>query len=194
MKYALFVFVLTVLLPACDKSSTENDSIPPVETEEYTFIDLKFDFSDKEEIIFEQLFKAVEYNNLTDVEQMLPIGDVSSIKNFMFFQTNNEAANYFFENTTLVNVPQYIDDERIYLTEEKYLFSPNNVNLPIDNLPNDDLIIDANSSVNINLNLVLKEYTIGFELSYMDNVLKQKKIISGKWKKIHFIELRKEYL
>lgn len=193
-KYVLLISMLTLLLVACDKDNAENNVEPPIDTERYTFIDFKYNFSDKEEIEFDQLLKNIKYNNPTNAEQALPVGDVSSVKNFMFFQSNDEIADYFFNDSIEVNIPEYIDDERIYLTKEKYLFSLNNVNLPINNLPNDTLTIDANSTVNININLVLKEYTVGFELIYRDNILNKQKTVSGKWKMIKFIKLRTEYI
>lgn len=192
-KKVLLISMLTLLLVACDKDNTENNIVFPIDTERYTFIDFKYNFSDKQEVEFDQLLKNIKYNNPTNAEQALPVGDVSSVKNFMFFQSDDEIVDYFFNDSIEVNIPEYIDNERIYLTKEKYLFSLNNVNLPIDNLPNDTLIIDANSTVNININLVLKEYTVGFELIYRDNINKQK-TVRGKWKMIKFIKLRTEYI
>ncbi|MGL4852503.1 MAG: hypothetical protein ACRC13_02855 [Tannerellaceae bacterium] len=193
-KFVLFISMLTLLLIACDKNNGEDNIEPPVDTEKYTFIDLKYNFLDKEEAIFEKLLKIIEYNNPTNAEQTLPIGDVSSVKNFMFFQSNDEITDYFFNDSILVNIPEYIDNERIYLTKEKYLFSLDNVNLPIDNLPNDTLTIAANSTVNIHINVVFKEYTVGFELSYWDNILNKPKTVNGKWKMVRFIKLQNEYI
>lgn len=193
-KFVLFISMFTLLLIACDKNNGEDNIEPPVDTEKYTFIDLKYNFLDKEEAIFEKLLKIIEYNNPTNAEQTLPIGDVSSVKNFMFFQSNDEITDYFFNDSILVNIPEYIDDERIYLTKEKYLFSLDNVNLPIDNLPNDTLTIAANSTVNIHINLVFKEYTVGFELSYWDNISNKPKTVKGKWKMVRFIKLQNEYI
>lgn len=188
-KYVLFFPILTLLLIACD---TDKDIEPSGDVEKYTFIDLKYDFSDKEEIEFEQHLKTIEYTNNSNVEQTLPIGDMSSIKNFMFFQSCGEIADHLFCDSILVNIPECIDDERIYLTKDKFLFSRNNVYLPISNLPDETFTINANSIMRININIVYLEYTIGFELSYWDNILDRKKTMTGKWKMIQFIKLRNE--
>lgn len=118
-KYILFITILSFLFVSCVNENTEDDPVePPVDTEKYTLIDLKYIFSDKKEVEFEQLLKTIEYNNPTNSEQKLPINNMSSIRNFMFFQSDesdDEIVDYFFRDSIVVNIPEYIDDERIYL-------------------------------------------------------------------------------
>lgn len=194
MKYALFLPMLTMLFIACDKDNEEDNIEPPVNTEKYKFIELNYNISNSEDTVFEKLLRTIEYKNPTNIEQTLPIGDMSTVKSFMFFEANDKVSEYFFTDSILVNIPELIDDGRIYLTKEKYLFSPNNINLPIKNLPNDTLHIEANSIINVNIYIVLKEYTVGFDLLYWDKVFNQQKKACGKWKKVEFIKLRYEYM
>lgn len=189
--YIYFAFLLPV---ACTKDNGVETVEPPSEFNKYTFIELEYDFSDIKEHDFDIVVGNFEYNNPSDVEQVLPIGDNISPKNFMFFEAKDEPASSFFYDSITVHIPEYIDDKRIYLTKDKYLLSSNNIDLPIEKDLNVSLPVKPNSTVKIQVKQVLKEYTIGFHLIYKDNVLNQKKSIQGKWKHIKFLKLDYEYL
>lgn len=183
------------MLPvACTKDSVEETVVLPPESDKYTFIELIYDFNDKEELDFNLVAKDLEYNNPSSVEQVLRIGDNIAVKNFMFFESNDELVGSFFHDSINVQIPEYIDDKRIYLTKNKYLFSSNNINLPLGQNLSDSLIIEPNSRVKIKVKQVLKEYTIGFNLIYRDNISNQKRSIHGKWKCIKFVRLDYLYL
>ena len=189
-KTVLLFTCSSLFFTACQKDSPIEEVDPPVVPEKIEFIDLKYLLSDKEEKQYELVGHTTTFNNQTSVEQLLPLSGFSSFENYMYFLSDDDIVSGFVRDSILVNIPESLDNEAIYLTKEKYLFSKSNIALPTISMPTDTLTVVPYSTTTVQMSLVLKEYTLGFELTYKSNLLDKEEKAYGKWKMVQLVDVK----
>lgn len=98
---------------------------------------------------------------------------------------------YFLNDSLLVQIPD-LENNTIYLSQSKYLFSKNNFFIPVPNIEADTLEIEPQTNVRIQIDIVLKEYNINFDLTYIHKKESEIKTLKGTWKGVYYDRMKIE--
>jgi hypothetical protein len=189
--------IISFIICVCAFLSCENQSeeVAKVESEDiYEFKTIEYmELESKELIEFSKLL--LQYENNTNLRQTIPIDLISGmiINSFIFRDDSPNPYSVSNEDSIKVGIPCLSDDNELFLSEAKWLYSENLTEFSPEMYAGDTLYVEPYQELKVECTYIMDRYTVPYVTTFANQTTCREVESRGKWTGTFLREVKPQY-